>query len=106
MTLQTVTANLLAGGLVVFLTARGRWSAELGEAALAHSKEEAAELLRKAHAANADNVIVDPYLIDIIYAEDGSLRPKKFREYLRTQGPTVRTDLGYQAARAPARKSA
>jgi hypothetical protein len=43
--------------------------------------------------------VVDAYLIDV-RAEAGTVRPVKLREYLRTLGPSVRTDLGKQARRA------
>ncbi len=44
----------------------------------------------------AVNEVVDAYLIEVAQ-EEGRLRPLKLREYLRTVGPSVRTDLGKQA---------
>lgn len=96
MSLKIVTANLLAGGNVVFLAGEGRWSSDVGEARVAEDKEQAAALEALARDSVARNVVVDPYLIDVERAE-GGLRATKYRELLRTAGPSVRPDLGYQA---------
>jgi Protein of unknown function (DUF2849) len=45
------------------------------------------------------NEVVDAYLIEVA-REEGQVRPLKLREYLRTVGPSVRTDLGKQARTA------
>jgi len=94
--LQVVIASRLGDGRVVYLGAAG-WTDRLGAAEPASSKEEAAALLARAQAAIAQNKIVDPYLTDIV-AEAGGVRLKYLRERIRSQGPSVRPDLGYQAA--------
>ena len=48
----------------------------------------------------ADNIVVDPYLIDVAKDERG-VRALKFREAIRAEGPTV----GY-ALTEPARDTA
>jgi len=58
---QAVTANRLNDGIVVYLTAGGRWSESLQEAAVAEGKEAAEALLARAEPAVADNSIVEPY---------------------------------------------
>lgn len=105
MSLQIVTANRLRDGLVVFLAKDGKWSSDIGEAAAADDDKAADNLLRQAGESEADNTVVAPYLIEA-EASDGTLRPVRYREWLRTQGPTVRTDLGYQAAYPAARSAA
>lgn len=96
MSLQVVTANRLDDGLVVFLTSDGRWSENINDARTAEGKEAAEALLAEASAPELDVVIVGPYLIDV-ERQGADLVPTKYREVLRTKGPSVREDLGYQA---------
>lgn len=96
MSLQVVTANRLGDGLVVFLTADGGWSENINDARVADGKDAAEAFLAQASAPELDVVIVGPYLIDV-EQQDGGLVPTKYREVLRTKGPSVREDLGYQA---------
>ncbi len=92
---QVITANRLGDGLVIFLTTTG-WSKNINAAAISETADATAALLARAEA-DAGHV-VGPYAIDVDRQADGSLRPLKYREALRTRGPSVRTDLGYQAA--------
>lgn len=94
---KALTANTLTTGLVVFLARAGSWTLDLNEAAIAEEEQAWTALERKGEEDRADNVIVDPYLIDIEITPDG-LRPVHIRERIRTLGPSVRTDLGKQAA--------
>lgn len=94
---RIVTANLLREGHVVFLRPDGGWSHRPADAWVASDKDAEAALLARAEAAVADRVVVAPYLIDIV-RDAGTVRPKRYREWLRALGPSVRTDLGYQAA--------
>lgn len=95
MALQVITANRLNDGLVIFLTADG-WSERLDDAATAEDDAAIAELQARADA--EPTVAVGPYAIEVTRLNDGRLVPVRFREVLRTLGPSVRTDLGYQAA--------
>lgn len=95
MALEIITANRLGDGLVIFLTADG-WSARIDEAVVSESKDGTAALLARAEA--DAGLVVGPYEITVERQADGSLHPVKYREALRTRGPSVRTDLGYQAA--------
>ena len=45
------------------------------------------------------NKVVDAYLVDVVLGENGP-QPRHFRERLRTLGPSIRPDLGKQAAKA------
>ena len=96
MSLQVVTANRLDDGLVVFLTADGGWSENIDQSRIADGKEAGDALLVEASVPELDTVIVGPYLIEV-EQQDGGLVPTKYREVLRTKGPSVRQDLGYQA---------
>lgn len=98
---QVVIASRLSDGRVVFLKATTSGSAEwvltLGAAEIADAEERANELLSIGEADAVENqVIIDPYLIDV-EEHDGELRPTKYREVIRCLGPTIRLDLGKQA---------
>ncbi len=97
MSLQIVTANLLRGGNVVFLAADGSWSPRIEVARVAESDEQAQELEAFARASEEATKVVGPYLIEVERGEEG-LRPVRYREWIRTQGPSVRRDLDYQGA--------
>jgi Protein of unknown function (DUF2849) len=98
MTASVMTANRLVDGEVVFLAARG-WVEEIDRATLATTEEQAKPLDALGRQAVAVNEVVDAYLVEVV-EEGGRLRPLKLREYLRTLGPSVRTDLGKQARNA------
>lgn len=83
----------MSDGAVIYLKSDGTWTANLneaasydgdaGEAALAETQLRATE-------------IADVYLIDV--SEEGAPAGRAaLRETIRTAGPTVRVDLGYQA---------
>ncbi len=94
MPLQAVTANRLSDGLVIYLTADG-WSEQVTDAATADTKEAAQALLDQALAQPGHAVGAE--LIEVEQTADGP-RPLRYRERIRSLGPTVRADLGYQAA--------
>lgn len=98
MTQQIVSANRLTDGLVVYLTAGAGWSERLADGHVAADEAAAERILAAARQAESERIVVDSYLIDV--AEfDGVLRPTKYREYIRAEGPTVRPDIGKQAER-------
>ncbi|MBN9058468.1 MULTISPECIES: DUF2849 domain-containing protein [Kaistia] len=88
MTAKLITANHLADGLVVFLTADGGWSYRLADARVISDAElEAA--LRHAKAQHEALIVVDPYEIEAT-VEDGVPVPVRLRERIRAAGgPTV-----------------
>ncbi|MEC9346715.1 MAG: DUF2849 domain-containing protein [Pseudomonadota bacterium] len=94
MSLQAVTANRLGDGLVIYLTATG-WSEQVADAATADTRDAAQALLDRALAQPGHAVGAE--LIEVEQGADG-LRPVRYRELIRSLGPTVRADLGYQAA--------
>ncbi len=95
MTTQVMTANRLLDGEVVFLAANG-WVEGIDGATVATAPDETKALDALGRQAMAVNEVVDAYLVEVA-VEDGRIRPLKLREYLRTTGPSVRTDLGKQA---------
>lgn len=101
MSAKAVTANRLADGRVVYLTADGEWSEHLAEAAWSESEAGQSELLARAEAHAAAAAVVDPYLF-AVSVEDGAPAPERLREVIRGAGPTVRRDLGKQARFAQA----
>lgn len=105
--IQIMTANRLSDGLVVFLDAGGAWTETLGEARIAQTPEQSAEMERLAAAAKAANIVVDQYLVDVA-EEGGTLHPVRLRERLRLWGPTVGHSLPIingASTGAPAQKS-
>jgi hypothetical protein len=83
-----IIANTLSDGFVVFLTEAGGWSNDIAAGALADSDAAATALLETAKAAEANNVVLDPYLIPVVL-EDGQRKPTEYREYIRAYGPSV-----------------
>src|SRR5579885_671413 len=95
MTLKIAIANRLRDGRVVYLGSDG-WATEIGAAEIAASDAAAEALQARARQSIGQCEIVDPYLIEVV-ERDGVLSPVDWRERIRTLGPTVRPDLGYQA---------
>ncbi len=85
---QVVLANRLTDGRSVFLAADNAWVEALPQAELATSPAAAESLLARARAAEAANIIVDPYLVAVEEGPAG-LRPSEWREQIRASGPTV-----------------
>lgn len=98
MSARIVTANRLIDGRVVYLTPDDDWSAAPEAAAWAEDRTAQEALLCQGQKQASDCVVVDPYLIDVAVGDDGRPRPTRNREIIRSLGPSVRTDLGRQAA--------
>jgi len=86
--MQMIIANTLTDGFVVFLTDEHGWTNDIACGAVANDDAQAETLLTAAKQAEADNLVVDPYLIPIEIA-DGQRKPTEFREYIRATGPSV-----------------
>lgn len=85
---HAVTANRLEDGRVVFRTAAGGWSLSIADAGLAPSEKEAGPALDASLRDAAEQIIVDPYVIEV-NAGSPSPRPAKLREAIRAFGPTI-----------------
>lgn len=93
---QILTAWRLDDGEAVYRGAGG-WVRSLADATPFADMAAATAALAEAEADVAARVIVGPYLFDAA-VEDASIRPLSARELIRAKGPTVRLDLGKQAA--------
>jgi hypothetical protein len=93
-----MSANALLGGEVVYYAAGGLWSPHLAEAVVAATETEAAALAAAQAAAVASGAVVDPEILPVATDAAGRLVPSHYREKIRALGPTIRTDLGPQAA--------
>jgi hypothetical protein len=89
------TANRLLDGEVVFLGATG-WAPRIERATVARSDGEAKALEALLKQSEAVNEVIAGYLVEVALTDHGP-RPVRYREQLRTLGPSVRTDLGKQA---------
>jgi len=85
---HAVTANRLADGRVVFRTPDGSWSGRISDAAVADSEAAAAPALSGAQSDADNQIIVDPYLIEIDLSGPAP-RPARLREAIRAFGPTI-----------------
>ncbi|MBY0363780.1 MAG: DUF2849 domain-containing protein [Phreatobacter sp.] len=90
-------ANDLLDGDVIFWATRG-WSVDPAEATVARDEAEAAVLQTVATAALSRGEVVDAYLVDVTLRDDGLPVPNHFRERFKIAGPSIRQDLGKQAA--------
>ena len=95
--LTVLTANRLRDGEVVYLTPAGQWSESLADARVADGKDESASLEARGQADEKALVVVGAYLMPVVL-DDGLPRPISQREIIRAKGPSIRTDLGKQAA--------
>lgn len=89
---QIVTANRLSDGVVVYLDAGGGWTERLNEARLIEGAEALEAALAAGKAAEASQVVVEAYPIDVAREANG-LRALRVREDIRARGPSVREDL-------------
>lgn len=96
--MKVLTANRLTDGIAVWY-ADGGWAATVDNADIAHDKAAEDRLEAIGAAAYANNEVVDANLIDVSVV-DGVVEPVRLREKIRAAGPTIRNDLGKQAARA------
>ena len=92
MTSQIVTANSLIDGAVVYRTAEGRWSTDIGQALGVGGEAEAKALLALAEGDAARQIVVGPYLVEV-EGISGQWQQKSWRERIRAEGPTVPHDL-------------
>ena len=91
--MRALTANRLADGETVFWN-DGRWVDRFSEAQLFEAQDEAETA--EAAAKSALTIVVDPYLIDVMKAED-VWAPVSFRERIRCLGPSNHPQHGKQA---------
>ncbi|MGH6871079.1 MAG: DUF2849 domain-containing protein [Rhizomicrobium sp.] len=93
--LQVLTANRLRDGAVVYWR-DGAWVETFVTAAVFDGKPDADAALARAADDVKARLVVNPYLF-AVRLEDGRPRAIEEREIVRSEGPSVRRDLGKQA---------
>ena len=83
---SVVTANRTRDGVVIWRTAAHGWSAELADAAIVRTSDEARELLTEAV---ADDVGAIGAYIAPVELKDGKVVPGNLRESIRVKGLTI-----------------
>ena len=82
-----VTANRTWDGAVIYRTAQQGWSAELDDAAIVRSSDDARALLAESV---ADDVgAVGAYIAPVLVSESGKVEPGNLREQIRRSGVTI-----------------
>ena len=91
-----ITGSTLLTGQVVYWAAGECWVPYLDKAMTyedAETLSQTLETVKQSHAHHVADCMAQPVSID----SDGHTCPVDLRETIRDQGPTVRTDLGYQS---------
>ena len=82
-----VTANRTWDGVVIYRTARQDWSADLSDAAIVRTSDEARALLTEAI---ADDVgAIGAYVAPVEIKGSGKIKPGNLREHIRSEGVTI-----------------
>ena len=82
-----VTANRTSDGIVIYRTALQGWSANLSDAAIVRTSDEARALLTEA---NADDVgAIGAYIAPVELRDGGEIKPGNLREHIRSKGLTI-----------------
>ena len=84
---SVVTANRTWDGIVVYRTAAQGWSAELADAAIVRTSDDARTLL--AESAADDVGAVGAYIAPVEVEDGGEIRPGNLREQIRSAGVTI-----------------
>ena len=82
-----VTANRTWDGAVIYRTAQQGWSANLADAAIVRTSDEARTLLSDA---TADDVgAIGAYIAPVELKDSGEIKPGNLRERIRSKGLTI-----------------
>ena len=82
-----VTANRTWDGVVIYRTAQQGWSANLSDAAIVRTSDEARTLLGEA---TADDVgAIGAYIAPVEVKDGGKVEPGNLREHIRSEGLTI-----------------
>ena len=82
-----VTANRTWDGIVIYRTDAKGWSADLSDAAIVRTSDEARVLLAESV---ADDVgAIGAYLAPVEVKEGGKIKPGNLREHIRLKGVTI-----------------
>jgi hypothetical protein len=84
---SVVTANRTWDGAVIYRTGQQGWSAELSDAAIIRTSDEARALLAESV---ADDVgAIGAYIAPVEVKDNGKVKPGNLREHIRSQGLTI-----------------
>ena len=84
---SVVTANRTWDGIVIYRTSGQGWSADLSDAAIVRTSDEARALLTEAE---ADDVgAVGAYIAPVEVNATGAIEPGNLREHIRSEGVTI-----------------
>jgi hypothetical protein len=84
---SVVTANRTWDGIVIWRTAEKGWSADLSDAAIVRTADEARALLAESV---ADDIgAVGAYIAPVQVKDSGKIKPGNLREHIRLQGVTI-----------------
>jgi hypothetical protein len=82
-----VTANRTWDGVVIYRTSGQSWSADLADAAIVRTSDEARALLAESI---ADDVgAVGAYIAPVEITDAGKIEPGNLREHIRSEGVTI-----------------
>ena len=82
-----VTANRTWDGVVIYRTPRNDWSADLSDAAIVRTSDEARALLTESI---ADDVgAIGAYIAPVEIKDSGKIKPGNLREHIRSAGVTI-----------------
>ena len=82
-----VTANRTWDGVVIYRTSAHGWSADIADAAIVRSSDEARALL--AESAADDVGAIGAYIAPVELREGGAIKPGNLREHIRSEGVTI-----------------
>lgn len=84
---SVITANRTWDGIVIWRTAAKAWSAELSDAAIVRTADEARALLAESV---ADDVgAIGAYIAPVDIKDSGKVKPGNLREHIRSAGVTI-----------------
>ena len=84
---SVVTANRTWDGAVIYRTGQQGWSAELSDATIVRTSDDARALLTESV---ADDVgAIGAYIAPVLVSESGKVEPGNLREQIRRSGVTI-----------------
>ena len=84
---SVITANRTWDGIVIWRTAAKGWSADLADAAIVRTADEARALLAESV---ADDVgAIGSYIAPVEIKDSGKIKPGNLREHIRSAGVTI-----------------
>jgi sulfite reductase (NADPH) hemoprotein beta-component len=83
-----VTANRLRDGIVIYRDAEGAWVETIDQALILDDTTQAQTALEAARADERKNLIIDPFLAEVILEAQGP-KAVTMRNAIRAKGPTI-----------------